>query len=69
MACDSLVYSTGGTAFSGMFETTLVGTNAFSGLFTGPQASELIGNFVFPYASPQDGKTYEAGGGFIAKKP
>jgi hypothetical protein len=69
MAFVDTVYSKGGTAFSGKFETNLVGPNAFSGLFTGPQASELIGNFVFPYASPQDGKTYEAGGGFIAKKP
>jgi hypothetical protein len=61
------VFSKGSTDFSGKFDTNLTGANAFSGIFTGPQASELIGNFVFPYKSPEDGITYEAGGGFIAK--
>jgi hypothetical protein len=61
------VYSTGSTTFSGEFDTPLTGANAFSGMFTGPQANELIGSFVFPYKSAVDGKNYEAGGGFIAK--
>lgn len=61
------VFSKGSTTFSGKFDTTLSGANAFSGLFTGPQASELIGNFSFPYKSELDHKNYEAGGGFIAK--
>ena len=61
------IFSKGSTSFSGKFDTSLTGANAFSGIFTGPQANELIGNFVFPYKSPDDGKTYEAGGGFIAK--
>ena len=63
------VYAKGSTGFSGKFETTLSGANGFNGLFTGPQASELIGNFAFPYTSALDGKNYEAGGAFIAKKP
>jgi hypothetical protein len=62
------VYSTGSTAFSGKFDTNLAGVNSFSGLFTGPHAEELIGNFAFPYTSPIDGLTYQAGGAFIAKK-
>jgi hypothetical protein len=61
------VFSKGSTAFSGKFDTSLTGANAFSGMFTGPQANELIGNFVFPYRSADDGKNYEAGGGFIAR--
>lgn len=61
------VFSRGSTTFSGKFDTSLSGANAFSGMFTGPQANELIGNFVFPYKSQDDGKNYEAGGGFIAK--
>jgi len=42
--------------------------NSFSGLFTGPSAQELIGNFAFPYRSPVDGKTYQADGAFIGAK-
>ena len=61
------VYSTGSTTFSGTFATNLAGPNSFSGLFTGPAAQELIGNFAFPYTSPVDGKVYQAGGGFVAK--
>ena len=61
------VFSKGSTTFSGKFDTKLSGPNAFSGMFTGPQANELIGNFAFPYTSQIDGKNYEAGGGFIAK--
>jgi C-lobe and N-lobe beta barrels of Tf-binding protein B len=62
------VYSTGSTTFSGQFDTNLAGVNSFAGLFTGPNAQELIGNFAFPYQSPIDGLTYQAGGAFIAKK-
>lgn len=61
------VNSSGSTTFSGRFDTPVSGANAFSGRFTGPQANELMGNFVFPYNSLLDGKEYEAGGGFIAK--
>jgi len=62
------VYSKGSTTFSGRFDTTVPGVNSFSGLFTGPSAQELIGNFAFPYRSPVDGKTYQADGAFIGAK-
>jgi hypothetical protein len=62
------VYSTGSTTFSGTFNTSLPGVNGFNGLFTGPNAQELIGNFAFPYQSPFDGLTYQADGAFVAKK-
>ena len=62
------VYSTGSTTFSGKFDTSVAGANSFSGLFTGPAAQELIGNFVFPYKSPIDGKVYQADGVFAGAK-
>jgi hypothetical protein len=63
-----IVYSRGSTGFSGKFETNLSGVNSFSGLFTGPKAQELIGNFALPYKSPMDGQTYQSDGAFDAKK-
>lgn len=62
------VYSKGSTTFSGKFDTNLTGVNSFSGLFTGPSAQELIGNFAFPYKSPIDGHTYQADGAFVGAK-
>jgi hypothetical protein len=62
------VFAPGSTTFSGSFATTLSGTNAFSGQFTGPQAQELIGSFAFPYTSHDDGKVYQATGGFVGKQ-
>ena len=62
------VYSTGSTAFSGKFDTDLPGVNSFSGLFTGPHAEELIGNFALPYRSPINNQTYQADGAFVGKK-
>jgi hypothetical protein len=62
------VYSTGSTTFSGKFDTDLPGVNSFSGLFTGPHAEELIGNFAIPYRSPINGQTYQADGAFVGKK-
>jgi hypothetical protein len=62
------VYSSGSTTFSGRFDTNLTGVNSFSGLFTGPNAQELIGNFALPYKSPVDGQTYQSGGAFVGKK-
>jgi hypothetical protein len=62
------VYSTGSTKFSGKFDTSLSGVNSFSGLFTGPHAEELMGNFAFPYRSPIDGLTYQADGAFVGAK-
>ena len=62
------VYSSGSTNFSGRFDTSLVGPNSFLGLFTGPNAEELIGRWEFPFVYPADGKTYDATGAWIAKK-
>lgn len=64
----STVYSTGSTTFSGKFDRSATGLNSFSGLFTGPTAQELIGNFAFPYVSPIDSNTYQASGAFAAAK-
>ncbi len=63
------IYSTGATNFSGMFATPLPGQNSFSGLFTGPSAQELIGNFAFPYVSPTGGTTEQAAGAFAGRRP
>jgi len=62
------VYSTGSTSFSGRFDTDVAGLNSFSGVFTGPTAQELIGNFALPYRSPIDSQTYQAAGAFVGKK-
>jgi hypothetical protein len=62
------VYSKGSTSFSGKFDTNLDGVNSFRGLFTGPHAEELIGNFDFPYQSPIDGHTYQADGAFVGAR-
>lgn len=62
------VYSTGSTSFSGRFDTNVAGLNSFSGLFTGPSAQELIGNWAIPYRSPVDNQVYQAAGAFIGKK-
>ena len=63
------VYASGNTTFSGKFGSGLPGQNSFSGLFTGPAAQELIGNFAFPYISPVDGTTEQAAGAFAGRKP
>ena len=62
------VYSTGSATFSGKFDTNVPGLNSFSGLFTGPNAQELIGNFALPYHSPIDGQDYQADGAFVGAK-
>ena len=56
------------TSFSGKFDSSLTGANSFEGLFTGPGALGVMGNFAFPYRSPIDGQTYQAGGAFIGKQ-
>jgi hypothetical protein len=63
------VFGVGSPNFSGTFATNLSGPNAFSGLFTGPTAEELIGNWSFPFASPLDGTIQSATGAMIAKRP
>ena len=68
LAFHDTVYSTGSTTFSGKFDTSLPGVNSFNGLFTGPNAQELIGNFAFPYRSPTDDMIYQADGAFVGAK-
>ena len=67
IAFTNTVYSSGSNVFSGKFDTDVSGENAFSGLFTGPAAQELIGNFVLPYRSTNDDKIYQATGAFAGK--
>jgi hypothetical protein len=62
-------FSAGSATFSGEFDTDVAGMNKFSGLFTGPRAEEVIGNFALPYRSPFDSQTYQAAGAFVAKGP
>jgi len=62
------VYPTGSTTFSGKFDTNAVGVNSLSGMFTGPNAQELIGNWALPYHSPIDGQDYQAEGAFVGAK-
>lgn len=61
------VYSVGSPTFSGKFDTTLSGLNSFSGLFAGPAAGEVAGNFAFPYLSPKDGTAQQASGAFTGQ--
>jgi len=67
MSFVNTVYSTGSTTFSGNFQTQVSGTNSFSGLFTGPNAEELIGRWAFPFVYSGDGATHSASGAWIAK--
>ena len=62
------VYSTGSTSFSGRFDTDVAGLNSFGGLFTGPNAEELMGNFALPYRSPIDSQIYQAAGAFVGRR-
>jgi hypothetical protein len=62
------IYSVGSTTFSGQFATNVPGVNSFSGLFAGPTAGELAGNFAFPYLSPRNGAVQQASGAFTATK-
>jgi hypothetical protein len=58
-------FARGSTTFGGRFLSDVTGANSFSGLFTGPNAEELIGQWTVPIL--HDGKTYSATGGWIAK--
>jgi hypothetical protein len=69
IAFRNTVFSAGSATFAGDFDTNVAGINKFSGLFTGPNAEEVIGNFALPYRSPIDSQTYQAAGGFVAKGP
>jgi hypothetical protein len=60
------LYSVGSTTFSGKFDTNVPGLNSFSGLFAGPNANNVAGNFAFPYLSPRNGISQQASGAFVA---
>jgi len=59
------VFGVGNNAFSGRFDTQAAGSNYFSGLFTGPQAEELIGHWAFPFLYQGEMRSVE--GAWIAK--
>ena len=70
------VFSVGSTTYSGSFDTALAGQNFFLGRFTGPNAQETIGAWALPFLFvqtdalvPPDGKTHQAFGAWIAKRP
>lgn len=69
LAFTNTVFGIGSQNFSGTFATSVSGPNAFSGMFTGPNAQELIGNWSFPFTSPLDGTIQSATGAMIAKRP
>ena len=69
LAFSNTVFGVGSTSYSGKFATSVGGPNAFSGLFTGPAAQEIIGKWTFPFISPIDGTAVSAAGAWIAKKP
>lgn len=68
IAFTDTAYSTGSRTFSGRFATSASGSNSFSGLFTGPDAQELIGRWTLPFAYPADGSVQSASGAWIAKR-
>ena len=63
------VFGIGSQTFTGSFDTNVTGANSFSGRFTGPNAEELIGKWVFPYLSPINGAPQSGSGAMIAKRP
>jgi hypothetical protein len=62
------IYSSGSPTFSGRFMSSASGTNSFDGRFTGPEAQELIGRWIFPFVYSGDGNTHSASGAWIAKR-
>jgi hypothetical protein len=60
------LFGQGSTAFAGKFKTDVVGLNSFSGIFTGPNAEELIGKWTFPFVF--SGMPKEATGVWVAKR-
>lgn len=68
LAFKDTVFSPGSTNFSGTFDTTVSGPNAFSGQFTGPNAEELIGTWALPFIWDRDQQPHWAEGAMIAKR-
>lgn len=61
------VYSVGSPTYSGAFQTSATGQNAFLGRFTGPHAEETIGGWALPFQYSADGLVHQAWGAWIAK--
>lgn len=59
-------FPVGSQSYSGRFSTDVAGPNAFSGIFTGPQGEELIGQWAFPFV--RDGTAHSAEGVWAAKR-
>lgn len=63
------VFSVGSTDYSGVFDTSVAGSNFFLGKFTGPNAQETIGAWALPFHFSGDNQDHQAFGAWIAKKP
>jgi len=63
------VFSSGSTSYSGVFDTTVSGSNFFLGKFTGPHAEETVGAWALPFHFSGDNQDHQAFGAWIAKKP
>jgi hypothetical protein len=59
------VYSAG--AYSGRFDTAVVGINGFNGQLTGPHGEELIGGWALPFHYSGDHQDHQAIGAWVAK--
>lgn len=63
------VFSVGSTSYSGVFDTSVAGSNFFLGKFTGPNAQETIGAWALPFHFGSDNQDHQAFGAWNAKKP
>jgi hypothetical protein len=64
------VYGVGSTTFSGQLSNSAVpGTGTFNGLFTGPNAQELMSNWIAPYRDPTTGQTSQMFGVWVGRRP
>jgi transferrin binding protein len=68
-AFKNTVYSAGSLTYSGAFVTNANGHNEFLGRFTGPNAEETIGAWAVPFTYSVDGKSHQAVGAWVAKRP
>jgi hypothetical protein len=59
------VYSAG--SYSGRFDTSVAGINAFNGQLTGPHGEELIGGWALPFHYAGDNQDHQAVGAWVAK--
>ena len=63
------IYGVGSTTFSGgLKHETASLTGNFNGLFTGPQAQELMARWIAQYSDPANGQTKEMFGVLVGKK-